>query len=1455
VSNTSKYFESDTIGNIVKAIPVVVLVDKNLDEFGAFDGSYTLIDSFSTGQVELEDTDGNKIYPQDILGKISSIKNSINFESKKIKTNLFRFTLYNYYDIITKLTSSPDYYSSDSDPNKKLMGTDVLLFYSTTRTRTINLKYLQTGLKKNHCSVLFSGSINRVTQNDESLRIQAEDPSTVFFKETVVPTMRVKDLDDAPDPDISSSSLDDVVPMIYGEVDRCPSVTANRLLIHDNPSMKLDSTYKTHVFMQRHPSEEGHLYFQDGSNWVCSPNTIYFDSNNCRTLVNFTGIAYDSLLLSNASQQDVSVRTFGYIRPYSMVSNFTGNSVISNLTTDADDVYSDFNAEHGGYTFGWYKEQELYEMQPNNSITWNSGYNSFTSPKEDDCMFVLFRLPKEVELIYPRANIKIEAVELLSGWGTGIFHFLPIDQEAWENIYNTGVFEDNDGLTMDSIGSSFFHTSGPYIYDSVDNLHIDGSLDSYFPEYFGNSSPEPQPFLSEETYNDPALKPIKTNKVLFYKRWDEDNEVSESFAGSTETRPLDGNDPFQVSIKDVAFVYEKFIDNPFEQTIYVPIKGRSDYKCTENFGYYEVLVALEEAGIGQEITWDNVVNGINGEPINPDSYLNAIKRWLDESLDGKPYLWADVENVQQNWNTTFPNSLPDWWENEVGTDNAVANSLSIFQSILHCVVKNIILNVTYRIHQYPYLIYTEAMYNEDLNNFFPEGDPQYIAGQSWVQQNFHWAAKMINHWPAFHRVGSADGYNQLEESYGNNPELSTRDNFFFSMYNNTSEERELLLKTMISIFFWTPNGGYPFPEIENDFNDFVLPLGGNAFETDHPLGFTEDEWVSANPDGGLFYFNISRLAYHAELNFNSFQNALYKHDVDDSFQYSNPDDSQTFTMTNLHRYSLYHWNLNYDPETETSFGADPFTDAGGYGQGGSGSGAIWWRGYSWFWHTAKNAYPEYSSGEDPLTYQTDGVVEKPCDIILHILSTELGYGIKEEKFLNQNLYNSDSFTESREVYKDWKMGFCQDKEIETQKLIQDILKETQSFYIFNSENKFTLINIKSDYNKYLDINHVIIEEDVIKYSIDRTKREDVVTSLECFYGWDNGFNRYGKSSPPVFASDYLSNYNGEKYYNMGDISGQKSMDLRYHVSLDTVKRFQKFYVLNNCNQHLIIDITLPVSYSNIKIGDKIRMPLMNNTKAFGIDYNKVQELNGQIVYPLWLVTEVNYNVDAIKIKAYQLHKLTTEASIWDDIPPEPDEEDIIGDEIPSIEDISGCTNPDATNYNPDATIDDGSCELPPPDPVDVYGNWNEYYTESLDYGVNIHNWNWEGNTRNEAMSGVGQKPEDSVNFTYIQIGPEEEQPATNFYDFNKDNITNIVDIVNAVDWILEAGNYEDFESQYQALQSENPEGYPDERKWIWHSASWYTYVPSEYSGSWNESEEDINVVTLVSMVSMILGID
>ena len=37
--------------------------------------------------------------------------------------------------------------------------------------------------------------------------------------------------------------------------------------------------------------------------------------------------------------------------------------------------------------------------------------------------------------------------------------------------------------------------------------------------------------------------------------------------------------------------------------------------------------------------------------------------------------------------------------------------------------------------------------------------------------------------------------------------------------------------------------------------------------------------------------------------------------------------------------------------------------------------------------------------------------------------------------------------------------------------------------------------------------------------------------------------------------------------------------------------------------------------------------------------------------------------------------------------------------------VSGCTNPDALNFNPEATIDDGNCDIPSLDCTDAYNSW------------------------------------------------------------------------------------------------------------------------------------------------------
>ena len=98
----SQGFLNDTQGNNLNVTPVIALAELQ-------DNKYVLLDSFSTSNLLLSDTDGNEIQTKPILEKISSVKNAIDYSSKNIKINTFRFSLYNYYDSVTKLTNSESF--------------------------------------------------------------------------------------------------------------------------------------------------------------------------------------------------------------------------------------------------------------------------------------------------------------------------------------------------------------------------------------------------------------------------------------------------------------------------------------------------------------------------------------------------------------------------------------------------------------------------------------------------------------------------------------------------------------------------------------------------------------------------------------------------------------------------------------------------------------------------------------------------------------------------------------------------------------------------------------------------------------------------------------------------------------------------------------------------------------------------------------------------------------------------------------------------------------------------------------------------------------------------------------------------------------------------------------------------------------------------------------------------
>ena len=128
--------------------------------------------------------------------------------------------------------------------------------------------------------------------------------------------------------------------------------------------------------------------------------------------------------------------------------------------------------------------------------------------------------------------------------------------------------------------------------------------------------------------------------------------------------------------------------------------------------------------------------------------------------------------------------------------------------------------------------------------------------------------------------------------------------------------------------------------------------------------------------------------------------------------------------------------------------------------------------------------------------------------------------------------------------------------------------------------------------------------------------------------------------------------------------------------------------MNNCNAHSFVQMTLPLNYVDLVVGDIIHIPLINNEKIFSIDYSKVDYVNGQPIYPIWLIMETNISTNSIKLKAYQLHYLRTDGDHGFAFPNET--YDILGNtqQLSNFYFSNGEQIPN-WNYNPNATIDSG----------------------------------------------------------------------------------------------------------------------------------------------------------------------
>ena len=88
-------------------------------------------------------------------------------------------------------------------------------------------------------------------------------------------------------------------------------------------------------------------------------------------------------------------------------------------------------------------------------------------------------------------------------------------------------------------------------------------------------------------------------------------------------------------------------------------------------------------------------------------------------------------------------------------------------------------------------------------------------------------------------------------------------------------------------------------------------------------------------------------------------------------------------------------------------------------------------------------------------------------------------------------------------------------------------------------------------------------------------------------------------------------------------------------------------------------------------------------------------------------------------------------------------------------DVLGCTDSEATNYNADATQDDGSCEYPL-DPCDIIPTG--MYVDNIIH--NRINFNWSGPASAPSFYMIRYRPVGTSGWTVMTAGPQNDVPFT-----------------------------------------------------------------------------------------------
>ena len=251
--------------------------------------------------------------------------------------------------------------------------------------------------------------------------------------------------------------------------------------------------------------------------------------------------------------------------------------------------------------------------------------------------------------------------------------------------------------------------------------------------------------------------------------------------------------------------------------------------------------------------------------------------------------------------------------------------------------------------------------------------------------------------------------------------------------------------------------------------------------------------------------------------------------------------------------------------------------------------------------------------------------------------------------------NTDNIDTNVEYWDDWFNDFTIDKRISAKKLLEGLSSSTPYIIRFNALNEFTINQIPLDGGTPTT---TIDEEDVIDFSFSRTIIDDLVTKVDLKYKWSYVLGEFEKtfsiSTDQLFQSNYFPSEYGLKEAYLEDMQsggGTSLVPTGYVDHIDTTlvvdsgasnyirddasaRRLAYFLLSLNCNQHLKINIKLPLKYLNLEPADIINFnAILGDIKPYGIDYLSNTTLNGgQVAYPNFIIDSTKKTLETQKVK-------------------------------------------------------------------------------------------------------------------------------------------------------------------------------------------------------------------------------